>query len=320
MLTSVALVALFTVAAQAQSWPDRPVKIVVPYAAGGGTDVLARIMADRLRDAFGQSFFVENRPGAGGMIGAQTIARAAPDGYALLVSSPAEIAINQHVYRKIGYDPLKDLAPITLIAWTPLIVAAHPDLKVASPADLIALLKARQGQLTYSSPGVGSAQHLAGEFLKKTAGVDMRHVAYRGAAPAVQDAVAGHVPITISGMPPVLELIKSGKLRSIAVTSAKRSPLLPDTPALAELGAEFSGNDITNWFGLFAPAAVFADIQQKLHQAAAKALTDPMLRQHIAEQGAEAVGNTPAEFAAFIAAESAKYARLAKLSGVLIEE
>jgi len=320
LLAGIGLIALSSLTTEAQAWPDRPVKIVVPYAAGGGTDVLARVMADRLSDTFGQRFFVENRPGAGGMIGAETVARSAADGYALLVSSPAEIAINQHVYKKIGYDPLKDLAPITLLAWTPLVIAAHPDLKIASPSELLALLKALPGQLSYSSPGVGSAQHLAGELLKKTGGVDMKHVAYRGAAPAVQDAVAGHVPITILGMPPVVELIKSGKLKAIAVTSAKRSPLLPDTTALAELGSEFGAIDITNWFGFFAPKGISADTRQKLHQAAVNALTDPSVRQRIAEQGAVAVGNTPAEFAAFIAAESDRYARIAKLSGVRVED
>jgi tripartite-type tricarboxylate transporter receptor subunit TctC len=319
-LAGIGLIALSGLAAEAQVWPDRPVKIIVPYAAGGGTDVLARVMADRFSDAFGQRFIVENRPGAGGMIGAETVTRSAADGYSLLVSSPAEIAINQHVYKRISYDPLKDLAPITLLAWTPLIVTAHPDLKVTSPAELIALLKARGGQLTYSSPGVGSAQHLAGELFKKTAGVDMKHVAYRGAAPAVQDTVAGHVPITISGMPPVVELIKSGKLQAVAVTSAKRSNVLPNTPALAELGQDFATLDITNWFGFFAPAGVSEDIRQKLHQAAVKALGDPMVRQRIADQGAEAVGNTPTEFSAFIAAESTRYARIARLSGVRVEE
>jgi tripartite-type tricarboxylate transporter receptor subunit TctC len=319
-LASIGLIALSTWVTDAQAWPDRPVKVIVPYAAGGGTDILARVMADRLSDAFGQRFIVENRPGAGGMVGAETVTRSAPDGYSLLVSSPAEIAINQHVYKKISYDPLKDLAPITLLAWTPLVITAHPDLKITSPSELIAVLKARGGQLTYSSPGVGSAQHLAGELLKKTAGVDIKHAAYRGAAPAVQDAVAGHVPISISGMPPVVELIKSGKLHAIAVTSAKRSNVLPNTAALAELGRDFAAFDITNWFGLFAPAGVSEDIRQTLHQAVVKALGDPMVRQRIAEQGAEAVGNTPAEFMAFIAAESARYAGIAKLSGVRVEE
>ena len=240
-LAGLALIALSSLAAQAQTWPDKAVKIVVPYAAGGGADILARVMADRLSDALGQRFIVENRPGAGGMIGAETVAKSSSDGYSLLVSSPSEIVINQHVYKKMSYDPLKDLAPITLMAWTPLIVAAHPDLKVTSPSQLIALLKSRPGQLTYSSPGVGSAHHLAGELLKKAAVVDMRHVAYRGAGPAVQDAVAGHVPITISGLPPLVELIKSGKLQAVAVTSARRSPLLPDTAALAGARPGFRG-------------------------------------------------------------------------------
>src|SRR5262245_63890972 len=264
-LTGIAIIMLSTLAAHAQAWPDKLVKIIVPYAAGGAADVTARVMADRLSDEFGQRFIVENRPGAGGMIGAETVAKSAPDGYSLLVSSPAEIAINQHVYKKVRYDALKELAPITLLAWTPLVITAHPDLKVTSPFELIALLKARGGQIAYSSPGVGSAQHLAGELLKKAASVDMKHVAYRGAAPAVQDAVAGHVPITISGTPPVVELIKSGKMRAVAVTSAKRANVLPDTAALAELGQDFANLDITNWFGLFAPAGVSEDIRQKLH-------------------------------------------------------
>ncbi len=317
---AIALIALSSLPAQAQSWPDKPVKIIVPYAAGGGTDVLARVVADRLGDALRQRFIVENRPGAGGMIGAEAAAKAAPDGYTLLVSSPAEIAINQHVYKKMSYDPLKDLAPVTLIAWTPLILTAHPDLKVTSPAELIALLKAKPGQLNYSSPGLGSPQHLAGEFLKQAAGVDMKHIVYRGGAPAVQDAVAGHVPLTISGMPPVVEFIKSDRLRAIAVTSAKRSQLFPDTPAFAELGRDFAALDISNWFGLFTPAGVSEEIRSKLHRAALKALADPTVRQRIAEQGAQAVGNTPAEFAAFIGSESDKFARIAKATGVRVEQ
>jgi tripartite-type tricarboxylate transporter receptor subunit TctC len=318
-LAAAALVVLASLSSAAQAWPDRPAKIIVPYAAGGGTDILARVLADRLSEALGQRFIVENRPGAGGMIGAEVVARSASDGYTLLVSSPAEIAINRHIYDKMSYDPSAELAPITLIAWTPLVITAHPDLSASSPAELIALLKARPGQLDYSSPGLGSGQHLAGELLKKIAGVNMKHVAYRGAAPAVQDAVAGHVPITISGMPPVLELVKANKLRAVAVTSAKRSQLLPQVPSLAELGGGFAKLDVTNWFGLFAPAGVADDIRKKLHQAAVKALGDPTVRQRIAEQGAEAVGNTPAEFAEFIAAESAKYAEIAKLTGVRVE-
>lgn len=318
-LCVIALIALSSLTARAQSWPEKPVKIIVPYSAGGGTDILARVMADRLGDALGQRFLVENRPGAGGMIGAEAVAKSPPDGHTLLVSSPAEIAINQHVYKKMSYDPLKDLAPITLIARTPLIITAHPDLKITSPSELVALLKAKPGRFNYSSPGLGSAQHLAGEFFKKSAGVDMKHVAYRGAAPAVQDVVAGTVPLTISGVPPVLELIKSDKLRAIAVTSAKRSPVLPRVSALAELGQGFADFDLTNWFGLLVPAEVSEEIRRKLHQAAVKALADSTVRERIAEQGAEGVGNTPAEFAAFIGAESERYGRIAKVTGVRVD-
>jgi tripartite-type tricarboxylate transporter receptor subunit TctC len=323
MLKALALAALLVLPSldrPAHAWPDRPVKIVVPYAAGGGTDILARVLADRLGDALGQRFIVENRPGAGGMIGAEFVARSAPDGHTLLVSSPAEIAVNQHIYARMSYDPLKDLAPVTLIAWTPLVISAHPGLETGSPAELIALLKSRPGQLNYSSPGLGSGQHLAGELLKRIAGVNMKHVPYRGAAPAVQDAVAGHVPITISGMPPVIELIKASKLRAVAVTSARRSPVLPDVPALAELGEAFAGMDVTNWFGLLAPAGVSEDILRRLHQVSVRALGEPMARQRIAEQGAQVVGNSPAEFAIFIAAESARYAEIARLTGVRVEE
>jgi tripartite-type tricarboxylate transporter receptor subunit TctC len=316
---SFALVVLPVFAANAQTWPERPVKIIVPYAAGGGTDVLARVTADRLREILGQSFVVENRPGAGGMIGADVVAKSRPDGYTLLVSSPAEIAVNPHVFKSMTYDPSRDFAPVTLLAWTPLIITAYPKLDAKNPSELIAMLKSRPGQVNYSSPGLGSLQHIAGELLNKAAGVDMRHVPYRGAAPAVQDALAGNVPLTISGMPPVTELIKSGKLQAIGVTSARRSPLLPEVPALAELGDAYKDFDISNWFGLFTPAGVPNDILQKLHQAVAKALSDPAVRQRIAEQGAEAVGNTPEEFAAFIRAESERYGRIAKLTGIRVD-
>ena len=316
LFISVAVFLLSIVGAHAQTWPDRPVKIIVGFPAGGGSDAMARVLADRLGNAFGQRFIVENRPGAGGGVAAEAVVRSAPDGYTLLVASPAEIVINQNVYKSVSYDALKDLAPITLIGWTPLIIAVHPDLKASSPAEFVALLRGKPGQLNYSTPGAGSGHHLAGEYLKKVAGVDMQHVAYRGAAPAVQDAVAGHVPITISGLPPVVELIKSDKLLAVAVTSAKRSAVFPNTIALAELGPEYKDFDLTNWFGFLAPAGVPEDIRKRLSQAAVSALKEPAVIARIAEQGAEAVGNSPEEFAAFIRAEADKYARIAKVTGV----
>ena len=217
----------------AQVWPDRPVHVIVPYAAGGGTDLVARVLALKLGDAFGQSFIVENKTGASGMIGAQLVAKgASADGYTLLVASPAEIALNQNLFSDMNYDPLKDLTPITLLAWTPLVLAANPSLAANNPVELVNLAKSQS--VDFSSPGVGSSHHLAGEYINKLAGTKLVHIPYRGAAPAISDAVSGHVKLTISGMPPVVPFMKAGTLKAIAVTSAKRPPAFPETPALAE--------------------------------------------------------------------------------------
>jgi tripartite-type tricarboxylate transporter receptor subunit TctC len=302
--------------ARAQAWPERPVTIIVPFAAGGGTDILARVLAERLSAAFGQRFIVENKAGAGGMVGAGHVAKATPDGYTLLVSSPAEIAINQHIFERMTYDPLKELAPITLLAWTPLIIAAHPDLKIATPAELLKAMQERPQPIPYSTPGVGSGMHLAGEFLNRTVGKGLQHIPYRGAGPAVADAIAGQVPLTIAGMPPVVPHVKAGTLKAVAVTSARRSALFPDIPTLAEQGPAYRDIDLTNWFGFLAPAGVPESILRRLHAAAIAALAEPVVRQRIADQGAEPVGNTPAEFQAFIAAESEKYRRIAVATGV----
>jgi tripartite-type tricarboxylate transporter receptor subunit TctC len=319
-LVAIAFVVISTVTAPAQAWPDKPVKLVVPYPPGGTTDMLARLLADRFSATLGQAFVVENRGGAGGMVGANAVAKAAPDGYTLLVCSAAEIAINQSVYRKMSYDPLKDLAPITLIAWTPLMIVTHPSLNVSNPVEFITLLKNKPGEMNYSSPAVGSAQHLAGEYLKKIAGVDMRHITYRGAGPAVQDAVGGQVPITIAGVPPIIELVKSGHLRAIASTSAKRSPLLRDIPAVAELGDDFRDFDITNWFGVLTPSGVPEHIRQRLNDETIKALSEPTVRSRITEQGANLVANTPQEFAAFIRSEIEKYARIVEATGIRLDQ
>lgn len=302
--------------AAAQPWPSKPVKIVVPYPAGGGTDIVARLLAERLSDSLGQRVIVENKPGAGGMIGADNVAKSAPDGYTLLVSSPAEIVINGYIFPRMTYDAQKDFAPISLLAITPLIIAAHPSANIASLQDLLAQLAAKPGKLNYSTPGVGSAHHLAGEYLKKMAAVDMLHIAYKGAAPAVQDAVSGQVMLTISGLPTVMAHIKAGALKPVAVTSAKRAPAFPGVVALAELGDKYRDLDINNWFGFFAPAGVAKDIIEKLRAATVKALSAPLMQERLAQQGAEAVGNSPEEFRAFIIAEAAKYARISAVTGI----
>jgi tripartite-type tricarboxylate transporter receptor subunit TctC len=308
---------LYPVAARAQGWPDRPVHVIVPYAAGGGTDLVARVLAQKLGDTFGQNFVVENKPGASGMIGAQLVAKAAPaDGYTLLVASPAEIALNQNLFSDMNYNPLNDLTPITLLAWTPLVLAAHPSFAANNPAELVKLAKSQS--VDFSSPGVGSSHHLAGEYINTLAGTKLVHIPYRGAAPAVTDAVSGHVKLTVSGMPPVVPFMKAGTLKAVAVTSAKRSPAFPDTPALSETKG-FEDFDFTNWFGLLARSGTPQPILDKLAKVAIEALKDAKVREVLETQAATPVGNTPAEFRAFIQAESAKYAKIVQLTGVKVK-
>jgi tripartite-type tricarboxylate transporter receptor subunit TctC len=300
-------------ATAAQNWPDRPVRVIVPYAAGGGTDTVARVIAQKLADHFGQRFFVENRPGASGMVGAQAVAKADPDGYTLLVGSPAEIALNQNFFKEMNYDPLNDLAPVTLLAWTPLVLAAHPSFEASNAAELVKLVQGRP--VDYSTPGVGSSHHLTGEYINKVQNGKLVHVPYRGAAPAVTDAVSGQVKLTISGMPPVVPFIHSGALKALAVTSKQRSPTFPDVPALAETSG-FEDFDFTNWFGLLGPKGTPQPVLDRLHKAAVQALQDGQVREILTTQAAEPVGNTPAEFAAFIRAEASKYARIVDITGV----
>lgn len=299
--------------AAAQDWPQRPVRLIVPYAAGGGTDIVARVLAQKLGEKFKQSFIVEDKPGASGMIGAQYVAKGPPDSYTFLVASPAEVALNQNLFTNMTYDPAADLAPITLLAWTPLVFAAHPDLPASTPAELIKL--ARAERVNFSSPGIGSSHHLAGEYFNLIEATKLVHVPYRGAAPAVTDAVAGQVKLTISGMPPVVPFLKASKLKAIAVTSKRRSPAFPDVPALAETPG-LESFDFTNWFGLLARAGTPQPVLDKLAAACAEILKDPKVREVLQTQAAVPVGDTPAEFRDFMREESAKYARIVKLTGV----
>ena len=305
-------------AAEAQTWPSRTVKIILPHAAGGGADAVARVLGQQLSATFSQRFIVENRPGASGMIGAAVVAKAEPDGYTLMVGSPAETALNQTLFKDMTYDPLTELAPITLIAWTPMVLAAHPSFEASNTTELLALAKARPGAINYSTPGVGSSHHFTGEFIRFTQNVNITHVPYRGAAPAVTDALGGQVKLTISGMPPVVPHLQSGGLKAIAVTSKKRAAAYPDIPALAETKG-LEDCDFTNWFGLFAPAGTSPDIIKKLHEASVKALKDPAVRKLIGNQAAEPVGNTPEEFRTYIHAEAAKYGKLVELTGIKVK-
>src|SRR6185437_10057035 len=251
-LAAIALFALTAVAARGDTFPSRPIRIVVPFAAGGATDLIARVVGQKLTESLGQAVVVENRPGASGMIGADLVAKAPPDGYTLLMASTAEIAINPSLYSKMSYDPQKDLAPITLAGVTPLILVVNPASPLHSVADIVKEAKAHPGTISFASAGNGSVQHLSGELVKVLTSTDMVHVPYKGAAPALTDVLSGQVTMFFSGMPPAMPHVKSGKLRALAVTTPKRSPAAPDVPTMAEAGVQ--GFDISNWFGLLAPA------------------------------------------------------------------
>ena len=308
----VALLAQTGAPASAQSWPEHIVKVIVPYPAGGGGDATARIISQKLGELLGQTFVVENRQGASGMVGANAVAKADPDGYTLLVCSPAEISLAPHLFTNMTYDPMTDLRPISMIGWTPLVIIAHPSFPALTPEKFIAHIKANSTD--YSHPGVGSSHYLTAEYIKKLVGAQLVPIPYRGAAPALNDAVSGQVKLTISGLPPAVPLLQAGTLKGIAVTSRKRSPLFPDLPALAETKA-LEDVDTTNWFGVLAPKSTPQPIVDKLNRSIVQALKDERVVSLLKAQALEIVGNSPAEFAAFIRAEHAKYGKIVELTG-----
>ena len=318
MLRAILYAVLFSApAAFAQSYPGKPVRIIVPYSAGGGTDIVARAVGQKSSEIWGQSVIVDNRAGASGMIGAEAAARASADGYTLLMATPAEVATNHHLYSKVSYNPERDFAPITLVAVTPLVVAANPDVPAKNIQELVALARARPGTLGFATPGTGSTQHLSGEMLMSAAGIRLVHIPYKGAGQSIPDVVGGQVPLGIYGLLTISQQAKAGRLRVLAVTTLKRSSAAPDWPTLAESG--FPGFDTSLWFGLLAPAATSKEIIVKIHTDVLRVLKLPDVQERIASQGADIVGNSPAEFATFIAAESAKYARIIKQAGVKLD-
>ncbi len=321
MVRGIALLATALVAAGASAQPypapGKQIRFIVPFSAGGATDLIARAVGQKLTESTGAQVIVENRPGASGMIGADIVAKSAPDGYTLLMASTAEIAINPSVYPKMTYDPAKDLAPVTLAGITPLILVVNPGTQLRSVSDIVAQAKAKPDSISFASAGGGSVQHLSGELLKTLTSTQMVHIPYKGAAPALADLLGGQVSMFFSGMPPAMTHVKSGKLRALAVTTSKRSPAAPDVPTMAEAG--IAGFDISNWFGVFAPAGTPEDILNKLNAEIVKALALPDVKERLAGAGAETVGNTRAEFATFIDKEMAKYAKLARESGAKAE-
>ncbi len=303
--------------AQAPAYPTKPIRIVVPFPPGGATDLLARDVAQKLTDAWGQSVIVDNRPGAGGNIGSELVAKAAPDGYTLEMGTVGTHAINASLYAKMPYDHVKDFVPIILVAGVPNVLVVNPSVPVNSVAELIAYAKANPGKLNFASSGAGTSIHLSGELFKVMAGVDVTHVPYKGSAPALQDLLGGQVQFMFDNLPPSLPHIKAGKLRALAVTSTTRAPALPDLPTMAESG--LPGFEASSWFGLLAPAGTPPAIVAKINAEVAKWLATPEAREKLAKQGANAAGGTSEDFAKHIAAETAKWAKVVKASGAKVD-
>ena len=321
VLWGVAIVAVLAAAggalAQAPAYPSKPIRLVVPFPPGGATDILAREVAQKLTEAWGQSVVVDNRPGAGGNIGAELVARAAPDGYTLLMGTVGTHAINASLYAKLPYDHVKDFAPVILVAGVPNVLVVNPALPVNTVAELIAYAKANPGKLNFASSGNGTSIHLSGELFKVMAGVQMTHVPYKGSAPAVADLISGQVQLMFDNLPPSLPQIKAGKLRALAVTSATRAPALPDVPTIAEAG--LPGFEASSWFGVLAPAGTPPAIVARLNAEIAKWLASPEAREKLSKQGANAAGGSPEDFAKHIAAETTKWAKVVKDSGAKVD-
>jgi len=301
----------------AADYPTRPVTMVLGFAPGGPSDVVARLVARRLEQVLGQPVVVENRPGAGGNVAGEMVARATPDGHTLLLGTNGILATNVSLYKKIGFDPAKDFAPITLIGAQANVVYVNPAMPARTLAELIAFAKANPGKVSYASGGHGTAAHLAGELLKAEAKIDIVHVPYRGTGPALQDVLAGHVGVGISAVAPVGDHIKNGALRPLAVTTLTRTALLPDIATVAELA--IPGYEATTWHGLVAPAGTPAEIVTALHRGMMTTLNDPQVRKALTDLGVDVAGNNPAEFAAYIRAEIPKWAAIVKASGASLD-
>jgi tripartite-type tricarboxylate transporter receptor subunit TctC len=303
--------------AAAQAYPDKPIRVIVPVPAGGTPDVVARMVAPGLSGLLGQQLVIDNRGGAGALIGTELAARAVPDGYTLFFSSPGGLTILPHLHKKIPYDPLKDFAPVSLVCIGPFLLITHPAVPATTVKELIALAKAEPGKLNYASAGNGTPNHLAMELFKNMAGVDITHVPYKGAPQAVTDLIGGSVDLMFNSIPPALPHIKSGRLKLLAVASAKRSPQLPDVPTVSEAGVR--GFEVITWFGLLAPAKTPKQILARLNELMVKVVRAPELKSQLEILGYDAVGSSADEFAAFILAESEKYAKVVKLSGAKVD-
>ena len=295
-----------------QAYPAKPIRLILPFPPGGSTDIVARMIGQKLTESWGQPVLIENRPGAGGNIAAETAARAAPDGYTLFQVNVAN-AIGATLYPKLSYDLITSFAPVIQLATTPYVLLAHPAVPAKNTAELIALAKSRPGQLNYASAGGGSATHLSGELLKSMAGVNIVHVPYKGTGPAVTALLSGEVDLYFATVPAALPLVEAKKLRALGVTSARRSALMRDVPAIAEAGLK--GYETSTWHGILAPAATPADIVVKLNAEIARTLAQPAVRERLVGQGLDPVGGTPEQFGAYLKTEISKWAVVVKASG-----
>jgi len=314
LLTAVAVLA--STACPAQKYPDRPVRVLVPFPAAGGTDILARLFLQKVSERLGANFVIDNRAGAGGTIGTEIVAKAPPDGYTILVCSSSH-TINPSVYKKLGYDPIRDFAPVTMLASGPGLLVVHPSVPARNVKELIALAKAKPGQLIYASAGNGTPPHLAAELFKSMAGIDMVHIPYKGNVPAFVDLISGAVQVSFPTITSGLPQVRAGKLRGLGVTSKERSSVMPEVPTIAESG--LPGYESTTWYGMLAPAGTPATIVRTLHDQMVAVLKLEDIREKLLVQGLEPVGNTPAEFSSIIASELTKWRKVVAAAGMKAE-
>jgi len=301
----------------AQTYPAKPIRIIVPFPAGGIADLFGRVIGQKFNEAWGQPAVVENRPGAGGNIGAEIVAKSPPDGYTLVTGSIGTHAVNVSLFSKLPYDPIRDFAPVSLIMEAEGLLVLHPSVPVRTVKELIALAKARPGQLSYASAGNGTAAHLSGELFKSMARVDMVHVPYKGNVPAIVDLIAGQTSLLFATMPTVLPQVQAGRLKALAVTSSARSPAAPELPTIAE--AALPGYSVTNWIGLFAPAGTPRDIVVKLNGEVVRIMQAPDIQKRLANEGAKFTPMTPDEFTGFVKTEIAKWAKVVKEAGIRVD-
>ncbi len=301
----------------AQAWPAKPIRLVVPFPPGGGTDTIAREVSQRVAAATGWTFVIDNRSGAGGNLGVDAVAKSAPDGHTLVLGQTSNLAINPTLYARMPYDPQKDLAPVVVLAQSALVMVTGMGTPHKSVADVVAAAKARPGQLNFASPGNGTVAHLTSELFQKAAGIDTQHVPYKGAAQALTDVISGNVDLYMASVPTLIGQIRNGKLRALAVTSARRVDDLPSVATINESG--FKGFDEVTWFGLLAPAGTPRDVVARLNAEFNKALQNPELRRRLGDEGADAVGGTPEQFAALIRDEIPRWGRVVRESGARVD-